>query len=68
MIAQDVVDVTVRVEQHADTEILRRNKICKFLPLGFRMAARIDDDAFAGFVEQDIGIFLKRIENKGSDL
>lgn len=40
------------------------NEVNECLLLGRRRAGRIDDGALAGFVEQQVGVYLEWIENE----
>lgn len=64
-IAENMVDMAMRVDGHQRLEPLAVDEAKKLIFLARRGAAGVDDDTFLGrVVVNDIGVFRERIENE----
>ena len=64
-IPDDMVNMAMRVDDHQRLETVAVDEAEKFILLEWVGAARVDDDAFAGFGIDDVGVFRKGIEDEG---
>jgi len=63
-ISQNMVNMTMRVDQELDLQLLVINECFKFKIFLFIAASGVDDDTFFGLIIQNKGVFLKRIKNE----
>ena len=63
-VSQDVVDMTMRIEQKLYAQFVSVYKILQLDVFAFIRTSRIYNDALLCFVEQYESILLKRIKNK----
>ena len=68
-VAYNMVDVSVRVDDHQRLEAVAVDVAKEFVLLALVGATRVDDDTFLGVVVvNDIGVFREGIEDKGIKL
>jgi len=56
------VEMAMSINQSAGFKLFFQNKPVEFLTFVFEIASRIDNDAFAGFIKNNKGVFLNRIK------
>ena len=64
IIAQNMIDVAMRIQQHADIELVILDVICQFLFFVVVITSWIYNDTLIGLIRNDISILLKSIKNK----